>query len=66
VTALFALLEVVSAALAVLSLSGAALALCAAFFVLLIPYVFIYYCLENEVQRLYGQYDRISEKWTGK
>lgn len=65
VTALFALLEVISVVLAVLSFSGAVLALCAAFLVLLIPYVYHYYCLENEVQRLYAQYERILEKCKG-
>ncbi len=64
-TALFALLELVSVSLAVLSFSAASLFLCAAFLVLLIPYVCHYYCRENEVQRLYAQYDRISEKCRG-
>ncbi len=65
VTALFALLEIISAALAVLSNSGAPLFLCAALLILLIPYVSHYYCLENEVQRLYAQYGRIQEKCRG-
>jgi hypothetical protein len=65
VTALFALLELISVALAVLSFSAALLFLCAAFLVLLIPYICHYYCLENEVQRLYAQYDRINEKCRG-
>lgn len=29
------------------------------FLILLVPYVMHYYLLENEVQRMYGQYDRI-------
>ena len=29
--------------------------------VLLIPYIMHYYTLENEVQKMYGQYDRILE-----
>lgn len=29
------------------------------FLVLLIPYVLHYYLLENEVQKMYGQYDKI-------
>jgi len=33
-----------------------------AFMVLLIPYVRHYYILENEVQKMYAQYDRIVEK----
>ena len=34
----------------------------AAFLVLLIPYVRHYYILENEVQKMYGQYDEIVSK----
>ena len=30
--------------------------------VLLIPYIRHYYILENEVQKMYAQYDRILEK----
>ena len=30
--------------------------------VLLVPYVYHYYCLENEVQKLYAQYERLLEK----
>lgn len=32
------------------------------FLVLLIPYIRHYFILENEVQRMYGQYDRIQSK----
>jgi hypothetical protein len=34
----------------------------AVFLVLLIPYVRHYYILENEVQKMYGQYDSIVAK----
>jgi hypothetical protein len=33
-----------------------------AIFVLLIPYINHYYLLENSVQRMYVQYDRMMEK----
>lgn len=33
-----------------------------ALLVLLIPYIRHYYILENEVQKMYGQYDRMVEK----
>ena len=35
--------------------------LTAALLVLLIPYIFHYYLLENEVQKMYAQYDEIWE-----
>ncbi len=31
-------------------------------FLLLVPYLFHYYLLENEVQKMYGQYDRMTAK----
>jgi len=70
VTVTFAILTVLSAlasvwALEVGSASGIALlALTALLLVLLIPYIRHYYILENEVQKMYGQYDRILEKIT--
>ena len=33
-----------------------------ALLILLIPYIRHYYILENEVQKMYGQYDRMMEK----
>lgn len=65
VTVTFAILTVMSAlasvwALEVGSASGPALlALTALLSVLLIPYIRHYYILENEVQKMYRQYDRI-------
>jgi len=38
------------------------LALCGAFFVLLVPYIMHYYLLENSVQRMYSQYDDMMAK----
>lgn len=35
------------------------MALCVLFLVLLIPYIGHYYLLENEVQKMYIQYDEI-------
>jgi fatty acid desaturase len=65
VTATFAILEVLAAAVTVLAFSPAALLLCAAVLILLIPYIAHYYLLENEVQRLYEQYDRIAARCPG-
>ena len=61
VTGLFALIEIVTTVLAVLSPSPAVLALFIAALVLLVPYINYYFFLEREVQKLYGQYDRIRE-----
>ena len=33
-----------------------------ALLILLIPYIRHYYILENEVQKMYGQYDKMVEK----
>lgn len=45
------------------SASGPALlALTVLLLVLLIPYIRHYYILENEVQKMYGQYDKIWER----
>lgn len=43
-----------------------ALAFTLLFFVLLVPYILHYYLLENEVQRMYGQYDAILAHIRGK
>ncbi len=68
VTVVFALFAVLSAGLAFLLMAlgtegaGSWLFVVAAFLVLLIPYVRHYYILENEVQKMYGQYDEIVAK----
>lgn len=68
VTVIFALLTVFSAGLAFLMMAqgtegaGNLLLVVAAFLVLLIPYVRHYYILENEVQKMYRQYDGIAVK----
>ena len=38
------------------------LALSLLFLVLLVPYIFHYYTLENEVQKMYTQYDEIRKR----
>ncbi len=62
---------IVTALVAVLCMQCVGIALIAEFFTMLIPallllvllvfYIAHYYLLENEVQKLYGQYDRILE-----
>lgn len=59
VTALFALLEMLAILLTVLSAEIGPVLLALFLLVLLIPYVRHYYILENEVQRMYAQYDRL-------
>ncbi len=62
VTGLFGLIEVLAAALYLNSRSPSVCAFGLAVLVLLVPYVFYYYGLENELLRLYALYDRIAEK----
>lgn len=65
VTVVFALFAVLSIGMAfllmALGMEGAGnwLFVVAAFLVLLVPYVRHYYILENEVQKMYAQYDEI-------
>lgn len=62
VTVTFALLEVIVISLSVVSFTIGVGLLAIALLVLLIPYIRHYYILENEVQKMYGQYDRMVEK----
>ncbi|MBD5523404.1 MAG: hypothetical protein HDR04_03110 [Lachnospiraceae bacterium] len=62
VTVTFALLEVIVIALSVVSFTIAVGLLAIALLVLLIPYIRHYYILENEVQKMYVQYDKMVEK----
>lgn len=68
VTVIFALLTVFSIGMTFLLMvqgtEGALswLLVVAAFLILLIPYVRHYYILENEVQKMYRQYDEIAAK----
>lgn len=62
VTVTFALLEVIVIGLCVVSFTLGVGLLALALLILLIPYIRHYYILENEVQKMYGQYDKMVEK----
>ena len=59
VTMLFAILTFICVAVYILSGEVYVLALIGILLVLLIPYIMHYYLLENETQKMYGQYDKI-------
>ena len=59
VTVTFALLEILAIVLSVISDSLFTLLLPVVILILLIPYIRHYYILENEVQKMYVQYDRM-------
>lgn len=59
VTVTFALLEMLTILLTVVSGELFPILLSGALLILLIPYVRHYYILENEVQKMYGQYDAL-------
>ena len=59
VTVTFALLELLAIVLSVISDSLFSLLLPVVILILLIPYIRHYYILENEVQKMYVQYDRM-------
>ncbi|NLL63352.1 MAG: hypothetical protein GX241_03785 [Ruminococcaceae bacterium] len=63
VTALFAILEIISVIIMLISPSKTTGLLCIAIAILLIPYIMHYYTLENEVQKLYVQYDKMREAY---
>ena len=62
VTVTFAILTIMSFVASLVVGMPALLALTLLFVVLLIPYIMHYYTLENEVQKMYVQYDRILEQ----
>ena len=62
VTITFAILEVIVIGLCVVSFTLGVGLLAIALLVLLVPYVRHYYILENEVQKMYWQYDKMVEK----
>ena len=67
VTVTFAIMEILSIALTLLSFwlgegNPALGTLTLLILVLLVPYVRHYYILENEVQKMYIQYDKVLEK----
>lgn len=59
VTVAFAVLEMLSVMITLLFPGIATILLTLIVLVLLIPYIRHYYILENEVQKLYGQYDKL-------
>lgn len=62
VTFLFAILTVVGCMAFVIFEKISLLVLALAFMVLLVPYIKHYYLLENSVQKMYDQYDRMVAK----
>lgn len=66
VTVTFALLEMIAMAVTLTAFTPALFVLDLLFLVLLVPYVRHYYILENEVQKMYGQYDGIRKKMQAK
>lgn len=59
VTALVAVLMVMCIGIAIIAGQPSLFLLALPLFILLVPYLGHYYLLENEVQKMYGQYDRI-------
>lgn len=59
VTVIFALLEMLAILLSVIADSLFSILLPIVILILLIPYIRHYYILENEVQKMYVQYDRM-------
>lgn len=66
VTVTFALLEMLAILLTVVSGELFPILLSGALLILLIPYIRHYYILENEVQKMYGQYDDLCSLNMGK
>lgn len=62
VTVTFAIMEIISIVATVVSGYVMLIALDVILMVLLIPYIRHYYILENEVQKMYAQYDSILQK----
>ncbi len=65
VTITFALLEIISLIMVMISPGIFTLLLTTVVLILLIPYIRHYYILENETQKMYWQYDKIVEEITG-
>lgn len=61
VTVTFAILTLISIVASLVICQPALFILTLLFLVLLIPYIMHYYTLENEVQKMYTQYDKILE-----
>lgn len=65
VTVTFAILTVMTAGILIVTSYVPLIMLFALFMVLLVPYIMHYYTLENEVQKMYAQYDRMLELQRG-
>lgn len=65
VTITFALLEMIAFGLSIVSFTPGTGLLAIVILILLIPYIRHYYILENEVQKMYRQYDKMVEKRDG-
>lgn len=65
VTVLFALLEVISLVMVMMNPELFTLLLTVTVLILLLPYIRHYYILENEVQKMYKQYDKLSREIWG-
>lgn len=59
VTALVAVLMVMCIGIAIIAEEALMFLLALPLFILLVPYIGHYYLLENEVQKMYGQYDKM-------
>lgn len=62
VTVTFAILTLLSFGILMVTAFLPVLALCCLLLVLLLPYIGHYYLLENEVQKMYGQYDMLLKR----
>ena len=62
VTMLFAIMFLITFLFSLNNISIGLLLLDLLFFVLLVPYIFHYYFLENSVQHMYEQYDKLKKK----
>lgn len=63
VTVLFALMEIISLFMVVVTGQVATIVLTFMILVLLAPYIRHYYILENGVQKMYSQYDEMTKKY---
>ncbi|HHX38073.1 MAG TPA: hypothetical protein GX717_08845 [Clostridiaceae bacterium] len=61
VTSLFAVLEIISIMMVLISSVKTTIIFSVAVAILLVPYILHYYTLENEVQKLYAQYNMMRE-----
>ncbi len=61
VTSLFAILEIISIMMILITPVKTTVIFSMLLAILLVPYILHYYTLENEVQKLYAQYDKMRE-----